>query len=292
MSESSLPGDDALPTDGVLPGDDVLSSEEEELPPGNHPLEVAARRGFGPLSPQGRQVWHGDAKPCVSCGQLVKRTAAICDSCDQDLSEAMLEKMRAHAGPWYVLEHVRPFPGVNLERIVRQVRRGVITESSIVRGPTTDYQWRFAVETPGLCRYFGRCWHCHGPVSPTESHCRHCRSLLTFDQAGLSGGAPSVAAGQARGVVREAAAGSTAPAGEPAEVEPLRQLSAAAHRAGRTAYEPVWDEPPRVGGVRATWIAAVLMAAAVVALMWVAQQRNVETSQYQNVEMTPSDTSG
>ena len=100
-------------------------------------LEIAARRGIGPLSPQGTQVWHGFAEPCVSCGQLVKRGASECDQCGQDLSPAMLEKMRIHAGPWYVLEHVRPFPGVSLERIIRQIRRGLITGTSIVRGPGT-----------------------------------------------------------------------------------------------------------------------------------------------------------
>ena len=130
---------------------------EADLPPGNHALEVAARQGIGPLSALGRETWHGRALPCVSCGQLVARNAPVCDHCAQDLSKEMLAKMAAHAGPWDVLEHVRPFPGVSLERIVRQIRRGLITETSIIRGPSTDFQWRFAVETPGLCRYFGRC---------------------------------------------------------------------------------------------------------------------------------------
>ncbi len=67
-----------------------------ELPPGSHPLEVAARRGIGPLSPRGREVWHGHARPCVSCGQLVLHDAAECDECGQDLSQEMLEKMRAN----------------------------------------------------------------------------------------------------------------------------------------------------------------------------------------------------
>ena len=74
-----------------------------DLPPGNHPLEIAARRGIGPLSPLAGEIWHGRAEPCVSCGQLVHRGASECDGCGQDLSQAMLEKMRTHAGPWYVL---------------------------------------------------------------------------------------------------------------------------------------------------------------------------------------------
>ncbi len=153
----------------------------EDLPPGNHALEVAARRGFGPLSPSARRVWHGDALPCVTCGQLVQRGADQCDHCNQDLREEMRQKMRAHSGPWFVLEHLRPFPGVSLDRIVRQIRRGLITETSIVRGPATDFQWRFAVETPGLCRYFNRCWHCHQEVGPADTYCPACLSHLAFE---------------------------------------------------------------------------------------------------------------
>lgn len=153
-----------------------------DWPPGDHPLEIAARRGLGPLSSLGRENWHGEAIPCVSCGQLVRRGDIECDDCGQDLTPEMIEKMRAHAGPWYVLEHVRPFPGVTLERIVRQIKRGLLTEMSIVRGPATDYQWRFAVETPGLCRYFGRCWQCHDEVGPAETYCRACLSFLGFEK--------------------------------------------------------------------------------------------------------------
>ncbi|MEK6797551.1 MAG: hypothetical protein AABZ12_01150 [Planctomycetota bacterium] len=151
-------------------------------PSGDHPLEVAARHGIGPLSPLAKEVWHGQATPCVSCGQLAHRNATACDHCGQDLGDEMLEKMRAHAGPWYVLEHVRPFPGVSLERIILQIRRGVLTETSIVRGPSTEYQWRFAVETPGLCRFFGKCWHCQGLVSYSDTYCPACLSHLTFER--------------------------------------------------------------------------------------------------------------
>lgn len=155
---------------------------EEEVPQGNHPLEVAARAGFGPLSVRSREVWHGGAVPCVTCGHIVRRESQACEHCGQDLRPKMLERMRAHAGPWYVFEHVRPFPGVSLDRIVRQIRRGLIGETSIVRGPATDHQWRFAVETPGLSRYFNRCWRCHDSVSPGDTNCRNCRACLLFEQ--------------------------------------------------------------------------------------------------------------
>ena len=275
-------------------------ANDVEPPPGNHPVEVAARRGIGPLSPLGRDVWHGHTWPCVSCGQLVLRNAKACDHCGQDLSEEMLEKMLAHAGPWYVLEHVRPFPGVSLERIIRQVRRGVITETSIVRGPPTQYQWRFAAETPGLCRYFGRCWHCHEEVSPSDSHCKYCLSSLSFEQPRSAPAVPpsptAVASAKSTGLagpdshpstdretVRRATPtdtlteGSRRHAAAPLPpIDELKRLSAVVDQAAVPAHDAIWDEPPRIGGIRATWIAAALLIIVIVALMFLTQSRSPE----------------
>ena len=167
----------------VNPSPDIKSEPADngyELPPGDHANEIAARNGFGPLSPLTGEIWHGRAMPCVSCGQLVRRGAEECAECGQDLSDEMLDRMLLHAGPWYVHEHVRPFPGVTRERIIRQILRGVLNETSIVRGPETDHQWWFAVETPGLCRYFEKCWHCHGDVAPEHLFCPACLSDLRF----------------------------------------------------------------------------------------------------------------
>jgi hypothetical protein len=295
---------------------------DDSLPPGNHALEIAARAGFGPLSPLGKRAWHGDAAPCVSCGQLVRREETQCDHCGQDLSEEMLDKMRVHAGPWFVLEHVRPFPGVSLERVIRQIRRGLITETSIVRGPSTDYQWRFAVEAPGLSRCFGRCWHCHQQVSQADTYCRHCLSYLSFEKprpipavptvaSGLVPGAPppfprgdkggysSEPGAQATGQSeREAAA--TRPSDPRSEsirlggartdhaTLPNRQssivsddgspelarLSAAIRQAKVPQHVTEGDEPPRVAGVRVSWIAAALMLIAVVVLLLISRARS------------------
>ncbi len=279
-----------------------------DLPPGNHPLEVGARRGIGPLSPSGGEVWHGNAHPCVSCGQLVLRDNLECEHCGQDLSPEMIEKMRMHAGPWYVLEHVRPFPGVSLERILRQIRRGLITETSILRGPSTDHQWRFAVESPGLCRYFGRCWSCHEKVSPSDTYCQHCLSYLSFERPRPAPGVPpsaqSVASDEATGAQSRQAAGrapsgfdasasgmrshEAVPAGKSpttrkvpdsasSRAEHLKQLSAVVDRTDLPTHEAVWDEPPRIAGVRATWVALALLIIVVTALMFVTRSRSTET---------------
>lgn len=217
------------------------SGPEEGLPPGNSAVEIAARKGFGPLSALVNKVWHGDSRPCVSCGELVRRSDTRCESCGEQLSNAMIEKMRAYAGPWYVLEHVRPFPGVTCERLVRQIRRGVLTRMTIVRGPTTDHQWRFAGETPGLCKYLGVCWNCQGKVSIEKNGCPQCDVELgeLTDETGAS-----------RPATRLAGSVLT----ERAEIRELREVV-------KSVPRPMTIEkgPPRIGRIKASWIVIAIV---------------------------------
>jgi hypothetical protein len=73
---------------------------------------------------------------------------------------------------------VRPFPGVTLDRLIRQVQRGVLTATTIVRGPTTYHQWRYAAETPGLSKHLELCWNCQAKVSPDDTVCSACKVNL------------------------------------------------------------------------------------------------------------------
>lgn len=254
------------PTESPQAESDTDGDQTTELPTGNHPLEVAARKGFGPLSKAIDKAWHGEAIPCVSCGQLVRRTQNTCDECEQDLSARMIEKMRTHSGPWYVLEHLRPFPGVTLDRIIRQIRRGLITETSIIRGPSTDHQWRFAVETPGLCRYFGQCWKCHSEVAPSDSTCTRCRALLTYEQHEEPGHPASGDAAASHDRVLMPTSHLTA-------------LSDAVGRAGVSKAGSEWNSTPRVGGIRVTWIAGFLVVAVITLLVWISSLRQNRTSE-------------
>ncbi len=143
-----------------------------------HPLTVAARIGIGPLSERSKQVWHGQSAPCASCAQLNVRDAARCAHCGQDLSQGMLEKMAKHSGPWFVYDNIRPFPGVSLERMIRLIKREALKPTSIIRGPTTLYQWRFASETPLISKFLGRCWNCQAEVVLDEQYCPKCKAML------------------------------------------------------------------------------------------------------------------
>lgn len=153
-------------------------SKTPSMTNGEHPLSAAARAGYGPLSERGKESWHGNSTPCASCGQLKMREAGPCPHCAQDLGQAMLEKMAKHSGPWFVYDSARPFPGVSLERMASLARRGALQRASIVRGPTTYYQWRFASETPLISRYLGRCWNCQHKVGDAEEHCQECNVPL------------------------------------------------------------------------------------------------------------------
>ncbi len=236
-------------------------ANQDDLPQGDHPIEIAARAGFGPMSPIGSKTWHGEAIPCVTCGQLARRDADVCPQCEQIISPTMIEKMTASAGPWYVLEHVRPFPGISLARLARQIRRGLITETSIIRGPATNHQWRFAVETPGICRYFNRCWQCHNSVSPSDLHCRACRAFLLFDQTHLD-------------PIPQADSPSSSTSSVLVHQQSLHELSEAIHEANRSPAPALWDAPPRVGGISASWIVAGLLAIALIVLLIVTSARS------------------
>ena len=258
------------------------------LPPGDHPLEEAARRGFGPLSLSAREIWHGGAKPCVTCGQLVRREAPDCDHCGQDLSPAMIQRMLAHAGPWYVLEHVRPFPGVSLERIIRQVHRGLITETSIVRGPATDYQWRFAVETPGLCRMFRKCWNCHGSVALAEIQCRTCGASLSFEipvSQARTAASVSTATQRTPAAVLRATAG-PADGGDGRALALLQEAVQAEEASAPTGNA---GDVMKLAGVRVAWIAVGIVVAVFSALVWITSLRDKQLqSGRQNLPLTPS----
>ncbi len=321
------------------------SDAGEPLPPGDHPLEIAARRGFGPMSRLGRITWHGQASPCVSCGQLVLRGQLGCDQCGQDLSDLMLARMREHAGPWYVFEHVRPFPGISIQRILRLIRRGLITETSIVRGPATDHQWRFAGETPGLCRYFGRCWQCSQLVTLNDRRCPQCAVDLLPEGAktqnavarpeivGVTAATVVVtASAQPQSVPRPTSGSQTVESSELNLLQEAgkrqsdgRQTAENVHTLalrsepqmddyGLTETEdtlpaPEWEaltaaldmvraddgadlqreEPPRVAGIRASWIAAGLLAVVLIGLLTVTSFRD-KTLRNRPVAATPSST--
>ncbi|MCK4659847.1 MAG: zinc ribbon domain-containing protein [Phycisphaerae bacterium] len=224
-------------------------------------VEHAAQCGIGPLSELGKNVWHGEARPCISCGQLIRRTVGQCEHCGQVLSGDILQKMRQHSGPWYVLEHVRPFPGVSKERLLLQIQRGVLTATTIVRGPSTHHQWRFAVETPGLSKYLGLCWACQAPVRPEDNFCPICRKNLDSD-------------GEEVLIEGDETLHQTK--------KELDELKAAVRSA--SPRQRVTGEPARIGGIPVWWVIAGLVVLLMAVVYFVARAR--ENGQAHNTRNT------
>jgi len=205
----------------------------------------------------------------------------------------MLRKMTQHCGPWYVLEHVRPFPGVSIERLLLQIRRAVLTPTTIVRGPTTCHQWRFAAETPVLSKYLGCCWACQANVLWSDHRCPECRRDLNGGFAAIAAeadeAAGKIAAAAERAAAERAAAearraGTTAgdgddfaapPPVELGEIDRLREAVSAvilARRPLRTA------RPATVGRLRVSWIVGGLMVLTVAAVFIVVRVRSVSST--------------
>jgi RNA polymerase subunit RPABC4/transcription elongation factor Spt4 len=248
--------------DDVSETDQAQSMSASDGPPGNSAVEIAARKGFGPLSSLISKIWHGDSQPCVSCGQLNRRDAKRCDSCEEDLSSDMIGRMSDYAGPWRVLEHVRPFPGVTCERLVRQVRRGVLTRSTIVSGPTTDFQWRFAGETPGLSKYLGICWNCFAQASWEQSQCPACKVDLgeLTDELPKASNRAAPAGGQSRSATGTG------------EISQLARIVKGKHR--QVMFD---DDAPRVGSISVAWIITGILVFMMAVLLVVVRMRNTET---------------
>ena len=255
------------------------SDSSAQPPAGKQPhgglsaVELAAERGIGPLSPLGLKVWHGDAYPCASCGELVRRSALVCESCSQDLSLKMIVKMQAHAGPWYVHEHVRPFPGVTLDRLVRQVQRGVLTATTIVRGPTTYHQWRFAAETPALSKHLDLCWNCQSKVTATDTRCSACHVDLDRpageDAPAYDGRPPepvtTPAPEKPRAVPVPTTAAAPQPPDRPADASDIARIQSALGAAG-TSHESAKRHLPMVPIIVAIVVFAILSLLLVVKL--------------------------
>lgn len=253
MVQRPLTPNSADPPAGGLP--------DHLRPTGLSAVELAAKRGIGPLSPLSQTVWHGEARPCVSCGQLVRRRATICEQCGQELNPEVLAKMGRHSGPWYVLEHVRPFPGVSLERLIRQIRRGALTPTTVVRGPTTFHQWRFAAETPVLSKYLGCCWACQSNVIESDAACVECGRNLNgpFPEDGAAAVERSQISNGAAAV-----AGAVTAVADSDELARLRAAVTALPAAGRIQ---TGSAPATVGRLHVSWIVTALLVLIVAAVL-------------------------
>ncbi len=135
--------------------------------PATHPPEVSDKTN-GYVCPfcglEGEGSEHDELMPCVRCG--------IMDSA------ATRKATKQRIGPWHVRQSKNPWaPGMRWETLISLVRRGQVTATTIVRGPTTHQLWKRATRVKGLSREFGLCYSCGESIEKDANLCSHCNRL-------------------------------------------------------------------------------------------------------------------
>lgn len=151
---------------------------------------------------------------CPYCGDEQPRGAA-CGSCRGRVDAASRQATHAQMGPWFVRDAARPFaPGCSLETLARLVERGVVTRSTVVRGPGSQQFWMRAERVAGISHWFGVCHACAGAVAPGSAACPACGAgqLASVDRQwlGLHAGAGTAGAAGAAPVGAVGAVGTDA----------------------------------------------------------------------------------
>lgn len=116
---------------------------------------------------------------CPYCGHL-QSGAEECEQCKGLFEPLSRQATQNSMGPWQLRDAAKPFaPGFSFDVLKMMVARGRITSASIIRGPTTNQFWSFAIDVPGVAVLLGRCHSCRGSVSAEEYMCRACGAVLT-----------------------------------------------------------------------------------------------------------------
>jgi hypothetical protein len=114
---------------------------------------------------------------CPFCAHVRSDSVGPCPKCTMEDTPTTRRSTGERIGPWYVLQKKNPTaPGLKFSVLIALIRRGHVTPSSIVRGPTTAQLWKQASQVKGLSRLFGLCWHCRSSVSPESTVCSRCKS--------------------------------------------------------------------------------------------------------------------
>ncbi|MEQ8818967.1 MAG: hypothetical protein RLY93_01890 [Sumerlaeia bacterium] len=136
---------------------------------------------------------------CPYCGSI-QAGRERCEHC-KGLFEPLSRQATQNAmGPWQIRNEKNPFrPGCSFDTIRDMVKRGRITEHTIIRGPTTRQFWAFARDVPGVAAQLGQCHACHERVGHDDYTCRNCGVVLTppMDRQSLGLGPVQLLPGQA-----------------------------------------------------------------------------------------------
>ncbi len=164
-----------------------------------------------------------DHKPrlilCPYCGHTQAQPRDRCRACGGFFDPLSLKATRRHMGPWFIRDRGQPFrPGCSYEVLLRQIRKGRIKPTTIIRGPTTRQFWSVARHVAGVAHLLGYCHACGAHVERETDACGECGEVFFTpgggDEPGLApvdrDGADRTAVdgGAGRGTSSDRAAGS------------------------------------------------------------------------------------
>jgi len=110
---------------------------------------------------------------CQSCGKEFPGEGILCPLCSA--GSALKKAAAQKEGVWSVLgDGTKMLAGLDFEEVLGMVRMGEITRYTTVKGPSTDYEWKYASETPRLCRYLNICHNCGARVETGQVFCHVC----------------------------------------------------------------------------------------------------------------------
>ncbi len=119
---------------------------------------------------------------CPFCG-LITEDCGRCKECSGRFDPLSRQATQNQMGPWAIRESRQAFrPGCSFETIARLVKQGVITQDTVVRGPSTHQFWTLARHTPGVSHLLGLCHSCQAAVGADAFSCPSCHVSFSIDR--------------------------------------------------------------------------------------------------------------
>lgn len=116
---------------------------------------------------------------CPYCGNTQPEPDDRCTQCGGYFDPLSLKITQQHMGPWFIRDRNRPFrPGASYEVIKKEIEKGRIKATTIMRGPTTRQFWSVARNVPGVAHLLGYCHACGAHCKPTDENCSECGEVF------------------------------------------------------------------------------------------------------------------
>ncbi|MFA7237233.1 MAG: zinc ribbon domain-containing protein [Phycisphaeraceae bacterium] len=116
---------------------------------------------------------------CPYCGNTQTEPEDRCAACGGFFDPLSLKVTQQHMGPWFVRDRNNPFrPGCSFEVLVRQIEKGKLKPTTIIRGPTTKQYWSVARHVPGVSHLLGYCHNCGAHVDANAESCGKCGEVF------------------------------------------------------------------------------------------------------------------